>query len=131
MGRMKLALMMLGLWSHIAGAVCLGVWSETGTAYGDDYTNALQRSRHEGRPLLVLIGAEWCGPCKAVKRREAELRRLGVYVYLDCDADRGRARWLLGDRGVPHLIVDRKTRVGWVRYRLHDLREILDWLGRQ
>ena len=45
---------------------------------------------------MILLGAEWCGPCKVVK---GKLKEANVdYEYVDVDTDKGKA--LAGDWGV-------------------------------
>lgn len=57
----------------------------------------------EGRPLMVMVGASWCGPCQSMK---AELNRLGEpYVYVDYDRDRKLASKVMVGGAVPQVAI--------------------------
>jgi thioredoxin-like negative regulator of GroEL len=36
-------------------------------AHGDTYSQAYHQAVKTGRPLVVLVGAEWCPACKVMK----------------------------------------------------------------
>jgi len=55
------------------------------------YTEAYQKALKEDEPLLVMLGATWCGPCHHVRdkvlpvlEKRGNLRDI-VYVYIDID----------------------------------------------
>jgi len=52
-----------------------------------EYAAAYQAAIRSGRPLVVLIGASWCGPCQQVKPLYPALRQRGAFVHLDMDRD--------------------------------------------
>jgi thiol-disulfide isomerase/thioredoxin len=37
-------------------------------AWEEDFDTALERAKRENRPLMVMMTATWCGPCKALER---------------------------------------------------------------
>ena len=59
---------------------------------GSEYMDAYNRADEEGKPLLVLVGAEWCPGCRVMKDEAMpELRRRGglkhiVFAEVDADA---------------------------------------------
>lgn len=73
----------------------------------DDYAAAYRSAQASGRPLLVLVGAEWCEPCREVRKFEPTLRKLGHYARVDVERERPLATRLIGARPLPCLIVYR------------------------
>jgi hypothetical protein len=50
------------------------------------YTDAYTASRSLHQPLIICIGATWCGPCREVEATcKAALVAKGCYVHLDID----------------------------------------------
>lgn len=56
---------------------------------------ANQRAAAEGKPVFVVVSAEWCGPCKSYKkstlsdaRVDQAVRSKAIPVLLDADRDR-------------------------------------------
>jgi thioredoxin-related protein len=55
------------------------------------YSQAYKKSAESGKPMLVLIGADWCHYCKIVQRdvmpvlKERGLLEKVEYAYLDYD----------------------------------------------
>jgi thiol-disulfide isomerase/thioredoxin len=56
-------------------ALVTGRWSSYGEAY---------ESYQKGRPMVVLLGASWCGPCKAA---EKELEAIGSVSLVKLDIE--------------------------------------------
>jgi thiol:disulfide interchange protein len=86
-----------------------------------DYKTAYDKAQAGDRPLLVLVTADWCPPCQRMKSttmpellsREAFE---GVhYATVDYDKDAELAKQLIGDRGVPQLLMFEKQEGKWVR----------------
>jgi len=86
-----------------------------------DYAVAWRQAQATGRPLVVLVGAAWCGPCRVMKTAVlptvAEAGGLeGVeFAYVDVDLDPELARCLIGRGAIPQLIRYTKDPNGWVR----------------
>ena len=76
------------------------------------YREAYDRAMSSGRPLVVLVGASWCPPCRLAKARIAVVENGGVeYAYVDYDRERKQATQIMaGRRGVPHLAVWTRSR---------------------
>ncbi len=83
-----------------------------GTASDHDYTLAYQRSIEENKPLMVVVGADWCPACTALQdstirsmEQEGELQDVQLAV-VDQDRDPELARQLMkGENRIPQIIV--------------------------
>jgi len=75
-----------------------------------EYAAARDAAIRSGRPLLVLVGATWCGPCQKAKAFGPALRLRGVVVALDIDRDAEAAAYHV--KSVPALIVHERTAAG-------------------
>jgi thioredoxin-like negative regulator of GroEL len=88
------------------------------TAHGG-YATAYRRAEEGGMPLVILIGADWCGACNAMQatmgKVDPKLREQIAYTYVDADTDAKLARSLSGDGPLPQLIAFWQTKNGWVR----------------
>ncbi len=86
-----------------------------------NYKTAYERAQAGDKPLLVLITAEWCPPCQVMKSTTIpELMKKSAfqdfhYATVDLDKESKLARQLIGDRGVPQLIMYEKRDGNWVR----------------
>lgn len=75
------------------------------------YEQAMERYAH-GRPMLVMVSADWCGPCQQIKRntlpkleRAGDLRGISL-VVLNVDVDRTHSGRIINEaqaRGIPVL----------------------------
>jgi thioredoxin-like negative regulator of GroEL len=86
------------------------------------YLAALKDAQVQKRPLLVLVGAEWCPGCQTMKQNvlPAMARRGALkpvsYTTVDFDNDADIARQLLRTGSIPQLIVfSRKPDGKWQR----------------
>ena len=73
--------------------------------YLEDLSAAVKQSKREGKDLLVLFTADWCGPCRRLKRdlAGAEAFRRDVLVcVIDCDKQKELSN-LHQVRGIPDL----------------------------
>jgi thioredoxin-like negative regulator of GroEL len=75
------------------------------------YYTALQEAQVEQRPLLVLVGADWCPGCQTLKHqtlpgmaRRGALRTVS-FAAVDADADADLARQLMRGGSIPQLII--------------------------
>jgi len=50
-----------------------------------DYMAAVRGYEQDQQPVLLLIGADWCGPCQALKPRHPQLATHGHFVDLNVD----------------------------------------------
>lgn len=92
-----------------------------------DYKTAYQKAQKGDKPLLVLVTAEWCPPCRVMKQTTIpELMRKNAfqnfhYATVDLNADEKLARQLIGNRGVPQIIMFEKKDNRWVRRYLRGI----------
>lgn len=106
-----------------------------------DYKAVIAEAERTGKPVVVLVGAEWCGPCQQMKKEVIpEAKRTGVldgviFHTLDVDKDAGICRLLLrqiGNDGLPAFARFQKVDGNWkARYHngymtVDQLRDFLD-----
>ena len=103
-------------------AIALSALLQVSLAVSDSpYEQAVKKSAESGRPMLVLIGAEWCHYCKIVERDVMPvLKERGwldkvEFVYLDYDRDRRFVARALRGEIIPEMVMYRKTPDGWKR----------------
>ena len=94
------------------------------SAEGHTYAEAHKLASTEGRPLMVLVGADWCPACRTMKQsvmpqaeRQGLLDRV-AFAHVNTDHEPGIARSLMQGGAIPQLIVYRQTADGWRRTRL-------------
>lgn len=91
---------------------------------GDGYQAAYARADLENKPLLVLVGAEWCPGCRIMERDTIPvLRRSGglkgvIYTQVDADAHPELTRQLLRGNSIPQLVLYTKAGKFWRRRHL-------------
>jgi thiol:disulfide interchange protein len=92
-----------------------------------DYRTAYQQAMEGEKPLLILVTATWCPPCQVMKKTTIptlmaqEAFKGFHYSTVDLDAEEELARELIGDRGVPQLIMYEKKGDKWVRRYLRGI----------
>ena len=90
----------------------------------DSYADAYRQTTETGRPLVVLVGAKWCGACKTMERkvipkvRQQDLFRRISFARVDLDRQRALGRKLTRGGPIPQLLMFRRTRDGWRLSRL-------------
>jgi thioredoxin-like negative regulator of GroEL len=86
-----------------------------------DYATAYGRAQEGDKPLLVLVTATWCPPCQVMKQTTIpQLTQKNAFkgchwATVDLDQEKELGRSLIGDRGVPQLIMFEKKEGQWVR----------------
>ncbi|MBN2022578.1 MAG: thioredoxin family protein [Pirellulales bacterium] len=93
-------------------------------ADGDSYREARRETTETGRPLVILVGAEWCPACVEMKkeilptiRRRGVLKRV-AFAVVDLDRQRRLGRELTEGGPIPQMVMFRKTPDGWRRRTL-------------
>jgi thioredoxin-like negative regulator of GroEL len=88
------------------------------------YQAALQDAEAKNRPLVVLVGADWCPGCRTMKQhvlpalaRRGALGGVSV-ATVDADANQAVAHQLMRGTSIPQLIVFSRTASGWKREQL-------------
>lgn len=91
-----------------------------------DYATAYKESVDKDKPLLVVVGAEWCPACNVLKQttikpmaETGELDSVSV-VLLDKDSNTALVNQLTkGEKMLPQIIMYTKNQTGgWERERL-------------
>ena len=109
------------------------------TAAGQDYATAYQQTTESGRPLVVLIGADWCPGCRQMKYSAIpEVEKAGglkkvAFAYVNADQQSDLAGKLMQGSSIPQLVVFHKTEAGWKRQQLtgaHSASAIQSFLDR-
>lgn len=84
-----------------------------------EFDRAFERSVATGRPLVVLIGADWCPSCQVMKNttlpqvaKEGGLNNV-VFTYVDADRQRRLVSRLSRVKSIPQLIRFDRTPSGW------------------
>lgn len=84
-----------------------------------DYKTAYAKAQQGDKPMLVLVTATWCPPCQSMKATTIpQLLRQDAfkdfhYATVDLDEEAELAQKLIGNRGVPQLIVFEKLDGKW------------------
>ena len=88
------------------------------------YESAYAKADKENKPLLVLVGADWCAACKTMKsttmdrmKESGELKDV-VVTFLDKDNRPDIASKIMQGDSLPQLIVFSKSDDGWKRFSL-------------
>ncbi len=95
-----------------------------------DYRTAYKRAQTGDKPMLVLVTAEWCAPCKTMKAttlpalQSRDAFRGFHYATVDLGKEEQLARKLIGKRGVPQLIVFEKKNERWQRRYLRGIQTV-------
>ena len=83
------------------------------------YAEAHRVTTETGRPMLVMVGADWCPACREMKetvlpqvKQTGVLRRV-VFASVNLDRERELGRQLTRGGPIPQLLMFRKTSNGW------------------
>lgn len=92
-------------------------------AEDDSYAKAHSQAE-KGKPMVILVSADWCSPCQEMKKNVIpQVKRSGLlkkvaFAIVNVDRQRSLARKLIGGGAIPQLIMYRKTTHGWKRRKL-------------
>jgi len=90
----------------------------------DSYAAAHRETVETGKPMVVMVGTDWCPPCRTMKKtvlprvRENGLLCKVAFAVVNADRDRDLAEKLTGGGPIPQLVMFRKTSKGWLRDKL-------------
>jgi thiol-disulfide isomerase/thioredoxin len=91
------------------------------TTGAQTYAEAYGQHLESGRPLLVLVGADWCPACRTMKQSIIpQAQRQGVLkgvelAMINTDQQPELARKLMSGGSIPQLIIYHKSASGWQR----------------
>ncbi len=113
--------MMLSFCATVMQAVLL---VSAADAADETYAEAHRQIIETGRPLVVMVSTDWCGPCQTMKRnilpklREWGLFKKVAFAQVNADRESQLARELTGGGPVPQLVMFRRNGDGWLRRKL-------------
>jgi len=94
------------------------------TMGAETYADAYRATVETGRPLVVLVGADWCAACRAMEQTVLpEIRQRGIlgkvaFAMVNLDRDRELGDQLTAHGPIPQLLLFRKAEDGWKLRRL-------------
>lgn len=109
---------------HVAFALLLAVTGANNEAAVPDYDSAYAQAEKEKKPLLVLVGADWCPSCQVMKKETLEpMKGAGelndvVVTIVDKDARPELAEQLMRGKTLPQVVVFTQDGQGWKRFSL-------------
>jgi thioredoxin-like negative regulator of GroEL len=89
-----------------------------------NYADAHRTTTKTGKPMVVMVSAEWCGACQQMEKTVLpQIRKHGLlqkvsFAIVNVDRERTLARKLIGSGPVPQLVMYRRNGQGWLRRRL-------------
>ena len=115
-------MMTLG-WTMVLQVGLLGAGPET-------YATARQATLDTGKPMVILVGAEWCPACVELKDHVLpKVRRRGlfdkvIFAAVDLDQEKDLGKQLAKGGAIPQLVLFRHTSDGWRSKRLVGVQEV-------
>ncbi|MBL9092746.1 MAG: thioredoxin family protein [Planctomycetaceae bacterium] len=88
------------------------------------YEQAYAESEKTGKPLVVLVGAEWCPGCRVMKNTSMpQVKQDGVFqevsfTTVDTDTQGEIARQVTGGGAIPQLVLFQRDGAGWKTEKL-------------
>ncbi len=93
----------------------------TGT---ETYADAHKATTETGRPMVVMVGADWCAACQHMKQdvlpqvRSRGVLRKVAFAMVNLDQERELGSQLTRGGPIPQLLMYRRTKEGWRLRRL-------------
>lgn len=94
------------------------------TTGAQPYSEAYKQLNDEGRPLLVLVAADWCPACKVMKsttmaglERRGKLRDI-AFTIVNTERQSALARKIMRGGTIPQLVLYQKNENGYTRKQL-------------
>ncbi len=93
----------------------------SGSPAAEDYASARAKTEKTGKPIVILVGADWCPACVEMKKNVMpKVRKHGIlkqvaYATVNLDRQGKLGKQLTGGGPIPQMIMYRKTRKGWLR----------------
>ena len=88
------------------------------------YEAAYQKAQEEHKPLLIVVGADWCAACKTLKAQTIDPMQTSgklqdvVLTIVDKDSRPELAQQLMQGNSLPQLVVFAKGKDGWKKFSL-------------
>ena len=116
-------------------ATCLQISLVATSATGASYKEAYQEAKETGKPLVILVGADWCPGCRTMKqtvmpalKQAGELSQVS-FATVNTDQDSELAGKLMQGGSIPQLIVYKQTDNGWQREQVTGARSVTETRG--
>lgn len=111
--------------SSITYGLLLSLSFLTSTPPSHDYADAYRVAMADSnRPLVVLVGADWCPACRQMKQtvipqieEQGGLSKV-AFATVNVDADSTLAHELMDGGSMPQLVMFVRTDTGWQRTQL-------------
>jgi thioredoxin-like negative regulator of GroEL len=94
------------------------------------YAEAYRQHKEDGRPLVVMVGADWCPACRTMKNtqipdalREGALKDV-VFTIVDVDANHQLANRIMRGDSVPQLVMYYDTAAGPRRVQINGVQDV-------
>ena len=94
------------------------------------YSQAYSKAQEGDKPLLVMVTADWCPPCRQMKATTLPqlMQRDSFndfhFAMMDFDKQKELATQLIGNRGLPQLIMFEKSEGTWLRRYLTGIQTV-------
>jgi thioredoxin-like negative regulator of GroEL len=115
-------MLMVGL--QIAMLTAAAQMSFAADSGSNTYADAYKTTQDTGKPLVVLIGADWCPYCQTMKTSvmpqvaaHGDLKAVS-FAYVNSDQQSDLAGKLLEGNSIPQMVMFEKTAEGWKQTRL-------------
>lgn len=108
----------------ISLALATVLQASVASAGAASYAEAYQAMNQTGRPIVILVGAEWCPGCQVMKSTTMpQVQRQGgldgvAFAQVNTDREGALAQQLMGGGSIPQLIMYHQTPAGWSRRAL-------------
>jgi len=110
---------------HVAALTLLAVISAPTTSEESiPYDAAYRKAHEEKKPLVVLVGADWCAACKTMKTetihsmKDAGAFKEVVFTQIDKDGQPEIAQQVMQGNMLPQIVVFCEGDQGWKRFSL-------------
>ena len=110
-----LKIAVLGLWLVLGNPSSSGVMT---------YESAYAKAEKENKPLVVLVGADWCAACQTMKSTTIQkMKESGslsdvIFTQIDKDLRPELAEQIMQGDSLPQIIVFAKSEEGWKKFSL-------------
>lgn len=100
-----------------------------------NYADAYREAERTGKPLVILVGADWCPGCNTMKhsvipalQQSGDLSNVS-FATVNTDNERELANKLMQGGSIPQLIVYQKTDAGWEREQVTGAQSVSETRG--
>ena len=105
-------------------ALAVALQAAVATTGAHNYSDAYKQMSESGKPLVVLVGADWCPGCRTMKQASIpQVEKKGAlkpvaFATVNTDHDSALSQKLMSGGSIPQLIMYYKSTTGWKRKAL-------------